>query len=216
MFREKISKSSGRGYLYIRESVYIRDKRTLQRKPARLGSGSATLERGKYTKKIDIYCGKIIELKLIKFDTFKEYLTSNNLKFLEFLTSSSFEELFNTYIDYLLHIYDLPLSLFSTSKKVYALGSGYLCPKIIDWYLKFEIRGSSDSLKQFRRFYLRSMDIGIHDMEIIESLYLKLSPHLSLDEVKEEITSMQKIHNSSVSNKQDINSMKDFIYNSSN
>jgi len=102
MFREKYnSLSEKRGYLYIRESVYKRDKRTLKKKPSKLGDGSATKERGKYTIKKDTYCGKINEIQIINILTSRDFLYRRykHYKFTAYKINFNFDQRLHEVID---------------------------------------------------------------------------------------------------------------------
>ena len=79
--KKNIKNPETRGYLYLRETIYVRDKRTHKRKPKKLGSGSGYKERGKYSKKKDIYCGKIVECSMKKFINFRDYIKKPDEEF---------------------------------------------------------------------------------------------------------------------------------------
>lgn len=189
MFREKYNSfSEKRGYLYIRETIYKRDGRTLKRKPARLGDGSATKERGKYSIKKDTYCGKITEDIFLKYIiTFNEFV-SNILKtdkktkykdFLEYKTKSSFDDIIDDFTLYLIYIYNLDKEDFFTGKKqVYAINNGYFSRDTIEWVRRFKINPKNYYTKEMQRFAFRCHDVGIYDEDIINLLYLKLNPEI--------------------------------------
>jgi len=198
MFREKLTKNlDERGYLYIRESYYERDGRTLKRKPKKLCDGSATKNRHKYSKKRDIYCGKIKEKEieiLENFEDFYSIVQNNQKEFTIFKIESTFEELLDTFIDYLLYVYKIDKQTYekNTPKHAYALGDGFLSPIIISWLLRFNINGSCDNPNEIQRFTYRCQDCGIFDEEIINILYLKLVPDTKRQEITQEIRQMQK------------------------
>ena len=178
MFREKYNSfSQKRGYLYIRESVYIRDKRTLKKKPFKLCDGTATKNRWKYTQKVDTYCGKIFEIEIKHILTFKDYIIQNKIKFTEFKINSSFDKILDKFIDYLLYIYDIDnKQFFEGKKKVYAINNGFLSRDTINWFRKFSIRKGYPIQKEMERFTYKAEDIGIFDKEIISLLFSKIMP----------------------------------------
>ena len=182
-------------YLYLRETIYIRDGRTLKRIPRKLGNGDATKNRGKYSKKKDIYCGRIYNVEIIHLDTFKDYLEKikkEKEEFLDYKLNSSFDKILYDFVDYLLYIYDLEKeSFFSKKKKVYFTGNGFLCKETIDYILRFKIRQiNSNEKTDFERFALRCIDSGVYDEEIISVLYMKLS-HANKKQ-EEEISPIEK------------------------
>ena len=181
MFREKYnSLEEGRGYLYLRETIYKRDGRTYKRKPARLGDGSATKNRGKYSKKKDIYLGKIEELELQKIITFLDFINTEKKieNFLEYKLKLSFDSLLDLFIEYLLFIYNLDKEEFEKpkKKKVYHINEGYFSPITIDWLRRFRINGDYTNPNEMYRFANRCKDSAIFDEEVIDSLYTKISP----------------------------------------
>jgi len=186
MFREKYnSLSEKRGYLYIRESVYKRDKRTLKKKPSKLGDGSATKERGKYTIKKDTYCGKINEIQIINILTFRDFLYRQykDHNFTDYKINSNFDKILDDFIDYLLYSYDLDKKdFFEGKKKVYQVNSGYLSKETLAWLKRFQFNKNPYSQTESRRFTNRCLDIGVFDEEIIQLLYSKLLP----DDIQEE------------------------------
>lgn len=193
MFREKLHKDPNqRGYLYIRESYYERDKRTHKRKPSKLCDGTATKERGKYSKKKDIYCGKIHEIEIKIIENFEGYLKKQNKEYLEFKINSKFDDLIDEFVKYLLYIYELDEDEFYNGKKrVYALGDGYLSKETIIWLKNFEINGNYDNFNEIKRFSFRCQDCGIYDEDIINTLYLKLVPKIDERDIKEEIEELE-------------------------
>lgn len=194
MFREKYNPfKDKRGYLYLRESIYKRDKRTYKRKPSKLGDGKATKERGKYTKKKDTYLGKIIEKELQKVISFQEFLVStkkikSNEEFLKYKININFENLLMDFIKYLLTIYEINSEEFfnKEKKKVYQINNGFLSPLTIDWLKRFRIRPNYSRLKELERFQYRCEDIGIFDKDIIGLLFSKLEEDQGLVESEEE------------------------------
>lgn len=208
MFREKlIPGTDKRGYLYIRDSVYERDKRTLKRIPKKFGDGTATKQRGKYSKKKDIYCGKIIEITPFNLISFNEYLENEKQDVTLFKISYNFEEILEKYLEYIFYVYEIEKEEFySNKKKVYTIGEGYMSPIITNWFKKFEIRGNFHSSKEFKRFYNRCQDVGIFDEEIIQILYLKLIPEVEKEDIIKEIEKLKKIKLENVSS-----SFRDFI-----
>jgi len=224
MLREKYNTlSNKRGYLYLRETIYKRDRRTLKRKPSKLCDGSATKERGKYSIKIDTYCGKIFEKELKYIETFNDYilkkhtnLNKNNLDFdyLKYKLTSSFDKLLDDFIEYLFYIYEIDKNIFYNKKKItYAINNGYLSKETIFWLRKFRINGNYQNKKEIKRFTYRCNDIGIYDEEIIQTLYLKLVPEdlakeKSLKDFKKELDLYKS---NEFSNKLQIKKMRDFI-----
>lgn len=186
MFREKYNSfSTKRGYLYIRESIYKRDKRTLKKKPSKLGDGTATKERGKYTIKKDTYCGKIYEINIKYILTFEDYLRKEykDFDFINYKTKSTFDIITDNFIDYLLYCYDLDKEEFFTGKKkVYQINSGYLSKETILWLKRFQFNKNPYSKTESNRFFNRCLDIGIFEEEIIKLLYSKLLP----DDIQQE------------------------------
>ena len=210
MFREKLGRFfEKRGYLYIRESVYVRDKRTLKRKPPKLCNGKATKERGKYSKKKDIYCGKIHEVELKRIITFREYI-ENTLKkdYLEFKINAKFDSLVDSFVRYLLYLYEIDEEEFYLGqKKVFVIGEGYLSKETIGWLKRFNVKTRFDNPKEIERFTYRCEDVGIHDGDIINTLYIKLVP---LVEKQDLIAGIEK-----QKGPKDFASFKDFIKKSS-
>ncbi|MDA3855732.1 MAG: hypothetical protein PF569_05710 [Candidatus Woesearchaeota archaeon] len=194
MFREKFTNfKQSRGYLYIRESEYVRDKRTLKRKPSKLGDGTATKDRGKYSKKKDIYCGKILEIDIKFVETFKDYIEKQDKDYFEYKLNLKYEELIDEFTNYLLYIYDIDKDNFFNGKKaVYVVGNGYLSRETINWLKRFNIKGNYESSKEIGRFTYRCEDVGIFDEDTINSLYLKLVPQVNKEDMLEEINSIQK------------------------
>ncbi len=195
MFREKFTNfQEKRGYLYIRESIYKRDRRTLKRKPSKLCDGSATKERGKYSIKKDIYCGKIYEIEPIKLDSFKDYIHKNiEQDFLNFKLNIKFADLIDIFVSYLLDIYEIDeIEFYEGKKKVYTIGEGYLSREGILWLKRFNIKGDYDNSKEIERFNYRCEDIGIYDEDIINVLYLKLIPQIDNRDISEDYNVVDK------------------------
>lgn len=189
LWEKKTSLNQKRGYLYIRETIYVRDKRTLKRKPSKLGDGSAYKERGKYSKKKDIYCGKIIEgIELKHTISFREYIdTYKEDNFLEYKTSVEFEILLDDFVEYLLFIHGLDYYDFSKgTKKAYAIATGYLSLRTIEKVREFTPKASFINYKELERFANKCFDAAIFDEEIIMLLYSKLLPDGHIDETFEE------------------------------
>ena len=194
MFREKLrANSDERGYLYIRETIYERDGRTLKRIPRKLGNGEATKNRGKYSKKIDIYCGRIIEKKIIHFINFSDWINNKGLDFHIFKLNSDFNTILNEFINYILYIYEIDYLEFheSSIKKVYALGSGFISPIVISWLKRFNINGNPNNLSELKRFAYRCQDCCIFDDEIVHLLYVKMIPKELSDNLANEIKDMR-------------------------
>jgi hypothetical protein len=183
------------GYLYLRETVYIRDKRTLKKSPKKVGDRTATAKRGKFSKKRDIYCGKIIEKKIVKYLNFNDYVeTILNKRYLEFKINSSFETLLEIFVDFLLYVYDIEKNeYFNDKKKAYYIANGFLCPQTINHIIKFQINGNPDDNKEIERFSNRCKDAGIFDDEVIMSLYVKIMPNV-VEDVENEIKELEKIN----------------------
>lgn len=176
-------------YLYLRETIYIRDKRSLKRIPRKLGNGDATKNRGKYSKKKDIYCGRIYNIEIKYIITFRNYLEeikNYTQDFLEYKLNSSFDKILYDFIDYLIYIYEIEKDeFFGTKKKVYFTGNGFFCKETVDYILRFVVKkGSFDNKKELERFALRCQDSGIYDEEIISILYMKLNQLIKEEEEK--------------------------------
>jgi hypothetical protein len=190
LWEKKSSLKQKRGYLYIRETIYQRDGRTLKRKAPKLGDGSASKERWKYSKKIDIYCGKIIEdIELKHFISFKEYISQiKQLEFLEYKTSKVFSELLEDFIEYLLYSHELDKEEFFEGKKAaYAISSGYLSREGIEFLRRFNVKQNPLLSNEIERFANRCLDIGIYDDEIIMLLYMKLLPSEDAKSLEQEL-----------------------------
>lgn len=195
------SNSSKRGYLYIRETYYKRDKRTLKRKLGK-GDGSASKKRGKYSKKKDIYCGKIIEIYTNKLVTFRQYHKENlNKDFLEYKFDNDFDTILDDFINYLIFLYDLTQEdIFSSKKIAYSLSSGgYLSQPTIDYIRRFTLNGDYTSKIEIERFANRCLDAGIFDEEIIMTLYLKLLPKEDSKELQKELEDLADFKMNSLS-----------------
>jgi len=207
MFREKLTKNPNeRGYLYIRDSYYKRDRRTLKRK--KTGDGTAYKQRGKYSKKKDIYCGRIYEKELIKVITFKEYIESHDENFLNIKLESDFEELIDIFVGYLLEIYGIDQEEYlAKQKKVYAIGNGYLSKDTIKWIKNFNINGNADNPNEMKRFAYRCADVGIFDEDIINILYVKLIPEIDKQYLEDELYEL----NTREDNKMSAVNLKDFL-----
>jgi len=200
MFREKLKKNSDEpGYLYIRETVYKRDRRTLKRIPKKLGNGDATKTRGKHSKKVDIYCGRIIPCEMKYFINFEDYLKEKNIDIQIFKLKSNFNEILNEFVNYLIFIYDIDYIEFydENQKKCYKIGNGYISPIILSWFKRFNLNGNPNNLSELKRFAYRCQDIGIFDDEITHKLYLKLIPEEFLGDIDKEIKEMEFVHKSS-------------------
>ena len=195
MFREKLSKKPNeRGYLYIRDTYYERDKRTLKRKPSIYGNGSAKEERGKYSKKKDIYCGKIHEVEVQKIESFKYYIKKESRDYIFYITNTEFNDLIDKFVEYLLYIYEIPKGDFYNSKKqVYTFAEGFCSKDIINWLKSFKLNTNYYSYSEIKRFYNRCQDCSIFDEDIINALYLKLVPDIDREEIKKEIEDLKKI-----------------------
>lgn len=195
------SNSNKRGYLYIRETYYKRDKRTLKRKIGK-GDGSASKKRGKYSKKKDIYCGKIIEVSTNKLVTFRQYQKENLSKdFLEYKFDNDFDTILDDFIFYLIFLYDLDKEMIFSEKKIaFALSSGgYLCKPTIDFIRRFSLNGDYTSKIEIERFANRCLDAGIFDEEMIMTLYLKLLPKEDCSELQKELEELADFKMNSLS-----------------
>ena len=205
--------SENRGYLYLRESVYSRDRRTLQRKPKHLGDGSKHKNRNQYIKKKDTYLGKIIELSCDFYLSFEDYIISHIQKendYLYYILQYSFDEIFFDYIDYLQEIYSFDIQItkdFITNfnsqhnekeikklkTKTYALQSGgFFNIILLHKVFNFECRKIDEiSFTDFNNFSARCHDSGIIDEYIQIVLYSKLINTENLQELEEEITQLR-------------------------
>lgn len=201
-------KSELRGYLYLRESVYIRDKRTLQRKPKHLGDGSKHKNRNQYIKKKDTYLGKIIEISPSRYMSFQDYIISHIQKesdFLYYVLQYSFEEIFYDCISYLEEIYEFDIHISKKDLKLledkilrlkiktYALKTGGFFNIILfKRAFEFECRKENEISKvDFNNFSARCFDCGIVDEYIQIVLYSKLIHTQNLEELEEEIAQLQ-------------------------
>lgn len=209
LWEKRSSLKQKRGYLYIRETIYERDKRTLKRKAPKLGDGSATKERWKYSKKVDIYCGKIIEDVVLKhFITFRDYIKKiKSEEFLEYKSKVVFSELLEDFISYLLYVHEIEKEEFFEGKKAaYALSSGYLSREGIEFLRRFSLRKNPLLSSEIERFANRCLDVGIYDDEIIMLLYMKLLPQEDTKLLEEELN--EKFEDLEI---QSHNSFEDFI-----
>lgn len=211
MFREKYnSLTQKRGYLYIRESIYVRDKRTIKRIPHKLCDGKATKERGKYSIKKDTYCGKITEIEILHIITFQDYLEQRNIEYIKFKINSSFDIILDTFINYLLYIYGLDKEdFFNGKKRVYAINNGFLSKDTILWFRRFSIRNNYPITKEMERFTFRAEDIGIFDEDIISLMFSKIMPTDNI--ITEDIEDKQ-----TQSNKLQVKNLREFIKQQSN
>ncbi|MFW6285898.1 MAG: hypothetical protein ACOC16_01885 [Nanoarchaeota archaeon] len=194
MFREKLHKDPNkRGYLYIRDSFYKRDKRTLKKTPKKLSDGTASKKRGKYSKKKDIYCGRIYEVELKRIESFRDYLENNNKDYLKQINKLDFNHLIDEFVKYLLYIYDVNIDEFySSKKKVYTFADGYCSQDTIKWLKRFNLSSDFYSKSQMKRFYNRCQDCSIFDEDVIQILYLKLIPDIhNKEDIKEEIQNLK-------------------------
>ena len=205
LWEKKSSLKQKRGYLYIRETIYERDKRTLKKKAPKLCDGSAYKDRWKYSKKKDIYCGKIIEdTKLINFISFQGYVESKKAKdFLEYKTKITFSDLLEDFVNYLLEIHEIEKEdFFEGKKKAYEISSGYLSCEGIEYIRRFSLKLNPLAHSEIERFANRCLDCAIFDNEIIMLLYMKLLPNEQAVKIKEEFEDLQIEHH---------NKLKDFI-----
>ena len=178
------------GYLYLRETVYIRDGRTLKRTPRKLGDRTTTNQRGKYSKKKDIYCGKVVEITPQIILTFSEFILNKRKKeFLEYKVHASFDRLLDDFVSYVLKIHKIKKKdFYSKKKQAYQIANGFFCPQTLDYVRRFIVKGNADSHTEIERFANRCQDASIYDENVIMSLYSKLMPDRQgeiIDEVKE-------------------------------
>ncbi len=203
-------KLESRGYLYLRESIYSRDRRTLQRKPKHLGDGSKQKERNKYIKKKDTYLGKINEISPDFYLTFENYIISHIQKeqdFLYYVLQYKFDEIFFDYIDYIQELYTLPISISKNTIKYYGIKEeftnlksktyelktgGFLNIILINRAFNFECRKVSEvSSTDYNNFSARCFDCGITDEYIQIVLYSKLIHVENIQELEEEIAQLK-------------------------
>ncbi len=188
--KKDLKKPDKRGYLYIRESIYERDKRSLTRKPRKLGTGKGHENRGKYTKKKDIYCGKIVEIAPKDLILFQTYIENQKLDYTELKINSRFEELIDLFVNYLLDIHDIGKDEFYNGNKVaYTIANGFLSRETIEFVKRFNAKGEDFAHTHFEisRFANRCEDSGIYDEDIILSLYMKIIPTKDYKDIKEEL-----------------------------
>lgn len=188
LWEKKTNLKSKRGYLYLRETVYKRDKRTLLKRAKRFGDGSATENRGRYSVKKDTYCGKIIETKATKLISFNDYIKERGIEFLEYKIKSTFDEILMDFVNYIIFVHNIDKKEYENSKKklAYYVGSGYLCSETVDFVRRFIVKSEPMSSKEIERFANRCLDCGIYDMEIIMTLYVKLIATQKPEEIKKE------------------------------
>lgn len=189
--KKNIKKPEIRGYLYLRETVYVRDGRTLKRKPKKLGDGSGARDRGKYSVKKDIYCGKIIPKKMVKFTSFKDFLGLDEDKYLDYRLHGEFGVILDDFIFYMIEIFDIDIDDYENKKQAYEVGGGYLSKITIDFLTRFVVRTGFDEKVEIERFANRCLDCGIFDNDIIISLFTKITPE-DYTELVEELEIMKK------------------------
>lgn len=181
------------GYLYLRETIYVRDKRAYTRKPRKLGSGDAYKNRHKYSLKKDIYCGKIVEIVPKDVILFKTYIENQGLDYTQIKIKSRFDELLHLFVDYLLDIHNLDKTEFYEGKKIaYLIANGYLSRETIDFIKRFQAKKNPETPKEIQRFAFRCEDAGIYDEDIIMNLYIKIIPTPDVKDMKEEIGELNK------------------------
>jgi hypothetical protein len=180
-----------RGYLYLRETVYVRDGRTLKRKPKKLGDGSGAKNRGKYSVKKDTYCGKIIIKKMVKFTSFMSFLNLDSDKYLDYRLHSEFSIILEDFISYLLDIFEIDRDDFENKKRAYEIAGGYLSLITVDFLNRFIVRIGFDEKVEIERFANRCVDCGIFDNDVIIALFTKIAPEEYTD-VREELESLKK------------------------
>jgi len=201
-----------KGYLYLRETIYVRDGRTLKRSRNSF-DGTATKERGKYSKKKDIYCGKIIEPEMKKILDFRQFIESKGIDYLKFKTESSFDKILDNFVEFLLEMYGLDKkNVFNSKKKqAFQISTGFLCPQTIDFVKKYSPRSQNvGNPKDLERFSNRCLDTGIFDEEVIMSLYLKLFPEEDVKDFKKEIEELEEHKLDDVSTKNLYGFLKDY------
>jgi hypothetical protein len=207
LWEKKNTKSpEKRGYLYLRETIYVRDGRTLKRKPKKLGDGSGAKNRGKYSIKKDIYCGKIIPLKMVKFNSFRDFLGFDSDKYLDYRLHSEFGIILEDFISYLIDIFEISRDDFENKKQAYEIAGGYLSLITIDFLKRFIVRVGFDEKVEIERFANRCVDCGIFDNDVIIALFTKIAPEEYTD-VREELESLKKEKMDSSSH----DSMMDFM-----
>lgn len=206
MLREKYNSfTEKRGYLYLRETIYVRDKRSHKKLPSKLCDGSATKERGKYSQKKDTYCGKIEEIEIKHILTFEDFLKQQKQEYTQFKIDSNYDQILDKFVDYLLYIYEIDKELFlSKKKKVYAINNGYLSKDTVEWLRRFTIRKGYSSQKELERFSFRCEDIGIFDDDIVSIMFSKIMPQESLihTDIEDKSKELEKI---------DVKSLREFI-----
>jgi hypothetical protein len=180
-----------RGYLYLRETIYVRDGRTLKRKPKKLGDGSGAKNRGKYSIKKDIYCGKIIPLRMVKFNSFRDFLGLDSDKYLDYRLHSEFGIILEDFISYLIDIFEIDRDEFLNKKQAYEVAGGYLSLITIDFLKRFIVRVGFDEKVEIERFANRCVDCSIFDNDVIIALFTKIAPEEYTD-VREELESLKK------------------------
>jgi len=186
-------------YIYLRYSEYIRDKRTLKRKPRSQGKGD--YNPNKYIKKKDIYLGKLTTLEnpkqIIFFD---DYLKNIGIKDKnDFLNNNSYDKIFDIYLKYLFELYNIDeIDFFNKDKLiVYETSNGYISKRMLDWVHSFIVNQNNFlDEKEIQRFTIRCEYLGILDLDIINALYSKICPEINeeenLKELNKEIDKLKK------------------------
>lgn len=201
MFWIKLSKKDNtKEYLYLRETIYIRDKRSLIRKPRKLSKINNFSKRYIYSKKKDIYCGKIINKDIKISLSFEDFINKqkNIQDFLKYTLDIEFNDLIDDFISFLLYIYDIKKEVFFLEKKVFRLQIGFFCLNTIDFLKRFRIDKNKKEINEFKRFYNRALDVGIFEEDIISILFSKLS-FVFLEETKN-FTKIKKIKYTNLKN----------------
>jgi hypothetical protein len=170
--------SSELGYLYLRKTVYLRPAVTLLDFNGKKGESRET--RGKYSKKRDIYCGKIVQVSMKSFDNFESYIEGKGISFLEYKLNATFEQILKDFTHYLCSIHQITLS--DIENNAYVVGSGYLCKETIDFVSEFKPRSIYGNMTDIKNFAFRCEDAGIYDENIIMLLYAKLFPQTLVEE----------------------------------
>jgi len=201
-------------YVYLKESVYVRDKRTMTRKPRKLGSGN--FNQNKYVTKKETYIGKLVKIETPKqFYLYETFLLNRDIKdFNKFLEEIEYDALFDSYLEYLHELYNITKEDFEKKNIVYYTDSCiYFSLKLIDWTksFKFSPKYHHTDRKEMERFIDRCELIGIIHKQVIMALYEKLCPKRDenemIAEMQREIDGLDK----KKMKKLTVSDIKDFI-----
>lgn len=201
-------------YVYLKESVYIRDKRTMTRKPRRLGSG--TFNQNKYVKKKETYIGKLVKIdKPEKFYLYEKYLEEKGIIDSDkHISETEYGELFDSYLGYLNELYEISSEDLEKTNIVYYTDSCiYFSKKLTDWAksFKFSPKYHHTDKKEMERFIDRCELIGIVHKGVITALYEKLCPKIDEKEMMAEMQNEFEEMDKKKLKKLTVSELRDFI-----